>query len=98
VTSLGRRATDWEHLNHGVEFAHCLSQVRLVGLALMDVQFRPDVFLDEGAQVAMAIRQLDGAADLRLQVVQGRRSVQGCSSTLPLSQFASEPLTSSGHS
>jgi hypothetical protein len=25
VTSLGRRASDWEHLNHGVEFAHCLS-------------------------------------------------------------------------
>src|ERR1043165_4252337 len=52
--------------------------VRLVGLALMNVQFRPDVLLNKGAQVATAVRQLDGAADLRLQVMQGRRSVQGC--------------------
>ena len=34
VTSLDRCATDWEHLNYGVEFAYCLRQVRLVGLAL----------------------------------------------------------------
>ena len=32
--SLDRCATDWEHLNYGVEFAYCLRQVRLVGLAL----------------------------------------------------------------
>ena len=51
------RMGDWD-------FAHCLRQVRLIGLALMNVQFRPDVLLDEGAQVATAIRQVDGAADL----------------------------------
>jgi hypothetical protein len=50
----------------------------------MYVQFRPDVLLVEGAQAATAIRQLDGAADLRLQVVQGRRSVQGCDYLLQL--------------
>jgi hypothetical protein len=50
----------------------------------MNVQFRPNVLLDEGAQVTAAIRQLDGAADLRLQVVQGRRSVQGCDHLLQL--------------
>src|SRR5689334_9977940 len=129
VTSLDRCAPDGERLNYGVEFAYCLRQVRLIGLALINVQFRPDVFLDEGAQAATAIRQLDRAADLRLQVVQGRRSAQECatscsssrncanswvrsatpwrawnqpvrlawSSTSPVSQFASQPLTSSGH-
>ncbi len=84
MTSLNRRAPDWEHLNYGVEFAPCPSPVRLVGLALMNVQFRSDVLLNKGAQVATAIRQLDGAADLRLQVVQGRRSVQGCDYLLQL--------------
>src|SRR6184192_861921 len=84
MTSPRRRAPDWEHLNHGVEFAHRPSQVRLVGLALMNVQFRSDVLLNKGAQVATAIRQLGGAADLRLQVVQGRRSVQGCDYLLQL--------------
>jgi hypothetical protein len=44
----------------------------------MNVQFRPNVLLNKGAQVATAVRQLDGAADLRLQVMQGRRSGQGC--------------------
>ena len=78
VTSLGRRAPDWEHLNYGVKFAQCLRQVRLVGLALMNVQFRPDVLPNKGAQVATAVRQLDGSADLRLQVMQGRPSGQGC--------------------
>ena len=78
VTSLGRRAPDWEHLNYGVKFAQCLRQVRLVGLALMNVQFQPNVLLNKGAQVASAVRQLDGATDLRLQVMQDRRSVQGC--------------------
>jgi hypothetical protein len=84
VTSLDRCATDWEHLNYGVEFAYCLRQVRLVGLALINVQFRPDVFLDECAQAATAIRQLDRAANLRLQVVQGRRSAQGRNQLLQL--------------
>jgi hypothetical protein len=48
----------------------------------------PDVLLNKGAQVATAVRQLDGAADLRLQVMQGRRSVQGCDQ---LSQLVPEP-------
>jgi len=84
VTSLDRCAPDGERLNYGVEFAYCLRQVRLIGPALINVQFRPDVFLDEGAQAATAIRQLDRAADLRLQVVQGRRSGQGCDHLLQL--------------